>query len=55
MTTITAQLLARKQKLLERLEQNPGVHERDDIERQLEQIDTELNLLDGPGTSRDES
>jgi hypothetical protein len=53
MSTTTAQLLARKQKLLERLEQNPGVHERDDIERQLEKIDTALNLLDGPGSSHE--
>ena len=55
MTTL-AKLLARKQKLQERLQENPGAHERDEIERQLEEIDTALNLLDeaGPGKSSDE-
>jgi hypothetical protein len=56
MTTL-AKLLARKQQLLERLqEDHPGQHERDEIERQLEEIDTALNLLDkaGPGKSSDE-
>ena len=55
MTTL-AKLLARKQQLLERLQENPGQHERDEIERQLEEIDTALNFLDGagPGKSSDE-
>ena len=57
MTTL-AKLLARKQQLLERLQQDPGQHERDEIERQLEEIDTASNLLDeagpGPGKSSDE-
>lgn len=55
MTTL-AKLLARKQQLLERLKENPGSHERDEIERQLEEIDTALNFLDeaGPGKSSDE-
>jgi hypothetical protein len=54
MTTL-AKLLARKQQLLERLQENPGSHERDEIERQLEEIDTALELLDeaGPGKSSD--
>jgi hypothetical protein len=53
MTTL-AKLLARKQKLQERLQENPGQHERDEIERQ--EIDTALNSLDeaGPGKSNDE-
>ena len=34
MTTL-AKLLARKQRLLERLQEDPGPHERDEIERQL--------------------
>jgi len=53
MTTL-AKLLARKQKLQERLQENPGPHERDEIERQLEEIDTALNSLDeaGPGRAR---
>jgi hypothetical protein len=50
MTTV-AKLLARKQQLLERLQESPGANERDEIERLLAQIDTALNLLDeaGPG------
>ena len=55
MTTL-AKLLARKQQLLERLQEDPGPHERDEIERQLEEIDAALNSLDeaGPGKSSDE-
>ena len=54
MTTL-AKLLARKQQLLERLQEDPGQHERDEIERQLEEIDTALNFNEaGPGTSSDE-
>ena len=54
MTTL-ARLLARKQQLLERLQEDPGPHERDEIERQLEEIDAALNSLDeaGPGKSSD--
>jgi predicted CopG family antitoxin len=53
MTTI-AKLLAKKQQLLERLEAAPGPHERDEIERLLEQIDAALQSLDeaGPGISQ---
>ncbi len=53
MTTL-AKLLARKQQLMERLQEDPGPQERDEIERQLEKIDTALDLLDDtrPGTSR---
>jgi len=47
MTTV-ANLLARKQQLLERLYEVPGPHERDEIERLLAQIDAALNLLDEP-------
>ena len=48
---ITAgKLLARKQMLLERLqEDDPGPHEQDEIERLLAQIDTTLNLIDEGG------
>jgi hypothetical protein len=53
MTTIE-NLLERKQKLLERLQGNPGTHERDEIEGQLAQIDTALDMLEGPGESSDE-
>ena len=48
MTTL-AKLLAEKQRLIERLEQNPGEQEREEIGRQLEKIDTALNLLDEAG------
>jgi hypothetical protein len=53
MTTVV-NLLARKQMLLERLQENPGP--RDEIERLLRQIDTALDLLDqtGPRETRDE-
>jgi len=44
--TTAANLLARKQRLLERLEENPGPREREEIDRLLEKIDTALNLLD---------
>jgi hypothetical protein len=49
-------LLARKQQLLDRLQENPGPNERDEIERVLAQIDTALDLLDeaGPGETSDE-
>lgn len=47
MTSI-ATLLTRKQELLGRLEESPGPNERDEIERQLERIDAELNAMDRP-------
>ena len=55
MTTV-ANLLARKQILLERLQENPGPRERDEIGLLLQQIDTALELLNqtGPGETRDE-
>jgi hypothetical protein len=53
MTTV-AKLLAQKQQLLERLEQDPGPNELAEIERLLEQVNAALNLVDdaGPGTSQ---
>jgi hypothetical protein len=54
MTTVP-NLLARKQQLLERLEEDPGPNEREEIERLLEQIDTALDLLDEPGETSDET
>ena len=49
-------LLAQKQQLLDRLQEDPGPHERDEIERLLAKIDTALSLLDerGPGETSDE-
>jgi uncharacterized protein Yka (UPF0111/DUF47 family) len=53
MTTL-ANLLARKQQLLERLRENPGPNEREEIERLLTQIDTALDLLEEAGPSEPE-
>jgi hypothetical protein len=44
MTTLS-NLRARKQKLLERLLDNPGPHERDEVEGLLARIETALDLL----------
>jgi hypothetical protein len=54
MTTL-ANLLARKQKLLERLQENPGDNERDEIERLIAQINTALDLLEAPNDSSDDA
>ena len=51
MTTV-AKLLMRKQKLLERLREDPGPLERDEIERLIAQIDTALDLLEEGGAWR---
>ncbi len=54
MTTV-AKLLARKQQLLERLEEGPGPHERGQIKRFLAEIDSALDSVEeaGPGETRD--
>jgi hypothetical protein len=44
--TIAAKLLATKQQLVEWLQANPDLHEREEIERRLAEIDAALNLLD---------
>jgi uncharacterized protein Yka (UPF0111/DUF47 family) len=49
-----ANLLAQKQQLLERLEDNPGPNEREELERLLEQIDTALDLLEKAASSEPE-
>jgi hypothetical protein len=56
MTTL-ARLLAQKQQLTERLQENPGPQEREEIERVMEKIDTALHFLNeaGPGTSTKET
>ena len=53
--TTAANLLARKQALLERLQEDPGPNEREEIERLLAEIDAALNLLDQtqPGENSD--
>jgi hypothetical protein len=55
MTTL-ARLLARKQQLLARLQEDPGPHERQEIERLLAEIDAALNVIEdaAPGTSIDD-
>jgi hypothetical protein len=53
MTTL-ANLPARKQKLLERLQENPGLNERDEIERLIAQINIALDLLEAPDESSDD-
>ena len=52
MTTI-AKLLAQKQRLLERLQEDPGPHVREEIDRLLAEIDAELNQLDDEMAKRD--
>jgi hypothetical protein len=51
MTTTLAKLLEQKQQLIERLHEDLGPDEREQIERLLEQINTALDLLDGAGMS----
>jgi hypothetical protein len=47
MTTVE-KLLARKQRLLERMQEEMGPHEREELQRQLQQIDIALDLLGEP-------
>jgi len=47
MTPTVAELLTRKQRLLERLQEEPRLNEQDEIERLLVSINTMLNSLDG--------
>jgi hypothetical protein len=49
-----ANLLSRKQGLIERLHEDPGPHERNEIERLLADIDQALDVFDqcGPGQKR---
>jgi hypothetical protein len=46
MTSIATKLLAQKQELLQRLEQEVGTNEREEIERLMAKINIALNLLD---------
>jgi hypothetical protein len=54
MTTV-ANLLARKQKLLEMLRDDPGPNEHAEIEGLLAQIDAALDELEEPGEIADEN
>ncbi|MFT4118990.1 hypothetical protein [Bradyrhizobium sp.] len=49
MSTVIENLLLRKQKLVEQLQTEQSLEERDKIEHQLEQINTALDFLDRPG------
>lgn len=53
MTSTAAKLLAQKRELLDRLAENPGPNEREEIERVLAKIDTALNWLDDAGSTDD--
>jgi hypothetical protein len=48
---VVANLLAQKQKLLERVQEDPGPNERAELERLLAQIDNALNLLELPASA----
>jgi DNA-binding MarR family transcriptional regulator len=50
MTTTLAKLLQQKQQLIERLQEEPGPEEREQIEQLLAKINRALDLLDGAGT-----
>jgi hypothetical protein len=52
MTPTVAELLARKQKLLERLQEEPRLNEQDEIETLLVDINAMLNRLDAPPIER---
>jgi len=52
MTPTVAELLARKQKLLERLQEEPRLKERDEIAHLLAGINAVLNRLDAPPIER---
>lgn len=45
--TTVAKLLVRKQQLVEAIQDDPGPEERDELARQLAQINETLNELDG--------
>ena len=53
--TAAAIMLARKQRLLERLQQDPGPNERDELERQIAELEQLLDYLEKwrPGENRD--
>jgi hypothetical protein len=48
MTTL-AKLLAQRRQLIERLQEDPGPEDREQIEQLLAKIDRSLDLLDGAG------
>jgi hypothetical protein len=52
MTPTVTELLARKQQLLERLQEEPRLNEQDEIESLLVDINAMLNRLDAPPLER---
>jgi len=54
MTAYERKLLLKKQQLIERLDDNPGPHERDRIKGLLAQIDTALGMLEEAAEISDE-
>lgn len=48
MMPTVAELLARKQRFLERLQEDPRLNEQDEIERSLARINALLNRIDRP-------
>jgi hypothetical protein len=50
MSTV-AKLLAQKERLLERLESDPGPNEREELKTLLTKIETALSLLEPRGTA----
>jgi hypothetical protein len=55
MSTTLAKLLAQKQQLLERLQEDPGPNEREEIQRLLAKIDEELTLIEEAGLGDDQN
>ena len=53
MTATVRRLLAQKQELLQRLEQNPGPDERAEIEQLQAKINAALELLNDGGSERE--
>jgi hypothetical protein len=51
MTTTPAKLLEQKQQLVERLHEDPGQEDREQMEQLLAKINKAMDLLDGAGVS----
>jgi hypothetical protein len=51
---VAAKLLARKQQLLERLQEGPGPHEREEIERLMAEIDSALDSVEEAGLGNEQ-
>ncbi len=51
---VAAKLLLRKQQLLERLQEGPGPHEREEIERLMAEIDSALDSVEEAGLGNEQ-